>query len=109
MFIAGRYEGIDERVIEGVVDEQISLGDFVLTGGELPIMVVLDAIARYLPGTLGNAESSESESYRAGAFDWAHYTRPEHVLGQVGTAGAVERRPRRDQSMAPARCAGSNI
>ncbi len=82
VFIAGRYEGIDERVIDDVVDEQISLGDYVLTGGELPIMVVLDAIARYLPGTLGNAESTEAESYRAGAFDWAHYTRPEHVLGR---------------------------
>ena len=82
IFIAGRYEGIDERVVEGIVDEQISLGDFVLTGGELPVMVVIDAVARYLPGTLGNAESSEAESYRSGLLDWAHYTRPEHVMGQ---------------------------
>jgi tRNA (guanine37-N1)-methyltransferase len=81
LFIAGRYEGIDERVIEAVVDEEISLGDFVLTGGELPIMVVIDAVARYLPGTLGNADSTEAESYQSGLLDWAHFTRPEHVLG----------------------------
>jgi tRNA (guanine37-N1)-methyltransferase len=79
IFVAGRYEGIDERVIDASVDEQISLGDFVLTGGELPVMVVIDAVARYLPGTLGNAESAEAESYRSGLLDWAHYTRPEQV------------------------------
>ena len=82
LFIAGRYEGVDERVIEAVVDEEISLGDFVLTGGELPIMVVIDAVARYLPGTLGNSDSVEAESYRAGLLDWAHFTRPEYVLGK---------------------------
>jgi len=82
VFIAGRYEGIDERVVESIVDEKISLGDFVLTGGELPVMVVIDAVARYLPGTLGNAESSQAESYRSGRLDWAHYTRPEHVIGR---------------------------
>ncbi len=79
IFVAGRYEGIDERIIDASVDEQISLGDFVLTGGELPVMVVIDAVARYLPGTLGNAESAEAESYRSGLLDWAHYTRPEQV------------------------------
>jgi len=82
IFVAGRYEGIDERVIEGSVDDQISLGDFVLTGGELPVMVVIDAMARYLPGPLGNAESADAEPYRAGLLDWAHYTRPEHVMGR---------------------------
>src|ERR1700752_2109389 len=55
IFVAGRYEGIDERGMDATVEEQISLGDFVLTGGELPVMVVIDAVARYLPGTLGNA------------------------------------------------------
>jgi tRNA (guanine37-N1)-methyltransferase len=80
VFIAGRYEGIDERVVESIVDEQISLGDFVLTGGELPTMVVIDAIARHLPGTLGNAESNVAESYRHGLLDCAHYTRPERVM-----------------------------
>jgi tRNA (guanine37-N1)-methyltransferase len=82
IFVAGRYEGIDERVIDASVDEQISLGDFVLTGGELPVMVVIDAVARYLPGTLGNAESAEAESYRSGLLDWAHYTRPEQVANR---------------------------
>jgi tRNA (guanine37-N1)-methyltransferase len=82
LFIAGRYEGIDERVIESVVDEEISLGDYVLTGGELPVMVVIDAVARYLPGTLGNADSADAESYRSGLLDWAHFTRPGHVLGR---------------------------
>ena len=67
-------------MIDASVDEQISLGDFVLTGGELPVMVVIDAVARYLPGTLGNAESAEAESYRSGLLDWAHYTRPEQVV-----------------------------
>ncbi len=82
ILIAGRYEGIDQRAIDSLVDEQISIGDFVLTGGELPAMVVIDAIARYLPGTLGNTESAEAESFRAGMLDWAHYTRPEQVMGR---------------------------
>src|SRR5262249_42569290 len=73
VFVAGRYEGIDERVIDACVDEQLSLGDYVVTGGELPVMVVIDAVARYLPGTLGNAESADSESFRHGLLDWAHY------------------------------------
>jgi len=71
VFVAGRYEGIDERVIEASVDEQIS-----------PVMVVIDAVARYLPGTLGNAESAEAESHRSGLLDWAHYTRPDLVAGR---------------------------
>ena len=79
LFIAGRYEGVDERALDHV-DEEISLGDFVLTGGELPVMAVIDAIARYLPGTLGNAESTDAESFRDGLLDWAHFTRPEFAL-----------------------------
>jgi tRNA (guanine37-N1)-methyltransferase len=86
LFIAGRYEGIDERVVEAVVDEEISLGDFVVTGGELPVMVVVDALARYLPGTLGNAASALTESYRSGLLDWAHFTRPEVVDGRWAPA-----------------------
>jgi tRNA (guanine37-N1)-methyltransferase len=83
VFVAGRYEGIDERVVDTCIDEQVSLGDFVLTGGELPVMVVIDAVARYLPGTLGNAESVEAESFRNGLLDWAHYTRPEVASGRA--------------------------
>jgi tRNA (guanine37-N1)-methyltransferase len=82
LLIAGRYEGIDERVVGAVVDEEISLGDFVVTGGELPVMVVVDALARELPGTLGNADSAQSESYRSGLLDWPHFTRPELVDGR---------------------------
>jgi tRNA (guanine37-N1)-methyltransferase len=81
LFIAGRYEGVDERAVEAAVDEEISLGDFVVTGGELPAMVVIDAIARHLPGTLGNAESAQAESHRAGLLDWPHFTRPERLHG----------------------------
>jgi tRNA (guanine37-N1)-methyltransferase len=83
VLVAGRYEGIDERVIECAVDEEISLGDFVLTGGELPIMVVLDAVARHLPGVLGNAESASMESHRDGLLDCPHYTRPETAAGRT--------------------------
>jgi tRNA (guanine37-N1)-methyltransferase len=83
VFLAGRYEGIDERVIASMIDEELSLGDYVVTGGELPTMVVIDAVARHLPGTLGNAESTEEESHRAGLLDCPHYTRPEDVGGRV--------------------------
>ncbi len=79
VLIAGRYEGIDERVIEACVDEEISIGDFVLSGGELPAMVLLDAVARQLPGTLGNAESIDAESHRAGLLDCPAYTRPDAI------------------------------
>ena len=82
VLIAGRYEGIDERFIERDVDECWSIGDYVLSGGELPALVVIDAIARLLPGTLGSAESAVAESYSDGLLDWPHYTRPPSVEGQ---------------------------
>lgn len=82
LFLAGRYEGVDERVIEAMVDEEISLGDYVVTGGELPTMVVIDALARYLPGTLGNADSAVDESHRGGLLDCPHFTRPEELRGR---------------------------
>jgi tRNA (guanine37-N1)-methyltransferase len=81
LFIAGRYEGVDERAISCLADEEISLGDFVLTGGELPVMAAIDALSRYLPGTLGNPQSTEAESHRAGLLDWSHYTRPDVLAG----------------------------
>jgi len=81
ILIAGRYEGIDERVIDTVVDDEISIGDYVLTGGELPAMVVLDAVSRQLPGTLGNSASSAQESHLDGLLDYPHYTRPEMAGG----------------------------
>lgn len=82
ILIAGRYEGIDERVIHSFVDEEWSLGDFVLSGGELPAMVVIDSMIRLLPGALGHAESAEQDSFSDGLLDCPHYTRPENILDQ---------------------------
>ena len=86
VFLAGRYEGVDERLIEAMVDEEISLGDYVVTGGELPTMIVIDAVARCLPGTLGNAASAVDESHHGGLLDCPHYTRPEQALGRHAPA-----------------------
>ena len=82
VLVAGRYEGVDERFIESEIDEQWSIGDYVLTGGELPALVVIDAIARLLPGTLGSAESALEESFSDGLVDWPQYTRPPSVDGR---------------------------
>jgi tRNA (guanine37-N1)-methyltransferase len=81
ILIAGRYEGIDERLVEHYVDEEWSIGDYVLSGGELPAMVVIDAVARLLPGALGHAESAAQDSYMAGLLDFPQYTRPEEIDG----------------------------
>ena len=77
VLVAGRYEGVDERFVECCIDETISVGDLVLSGGELPALMLIDAMARLLPGTLGCAESAEHESFTTGLLDWPHYTRPE--------------------------------
>ena len=77
VFIAGRYEGIDERVVERCVDREVSIGDYVTSGGELPAMVVIDCLVRRLPGSLNDAESAVQDSFSAGLLDWPHYTRPE--------------------------------
>ncbi len=82
VLLAGRYEGIDERVIESEVDEEVSLGDFVLSGGEIAAMAVIDAIVRLLPGVLGGEESAEQDSFVEGLLDFPHYTRPEVVEGR---------------------------
>jgi tRNA (guanine37-N1)-methyltransferase len=82
VLLCGRYEGIDERLIERCVDEEISIGDFVLSGGEIPAMALLDAIVRQLPGVLNDAESAEQDSFVAGLLDCPHYTRPEEYEGQ---------------------------
>lgn len=79
ILLSGRYEGIDERLIELEVDEEWSIGDYVLSGGELPAMVIVDAITRMLPGALGDASSAEQDSFQAGLLDYPHYTRPEQV------------------------------
>jgi tRNA (guanine37-N1)-methyltransferase len=98
ILVAGRYEGIDERAIALAVDEELSIGDYVLTGGELPAMVVIDAVSRHLPGTLGNSASALEESHLDGLLDYPHYTRPEIAGGlevppvlMTGDHGAVRR------------------
>jgi tRNA (guanine37-N1)-methyltransferase len=81
MLLAGRYEGIDERFLDREIEERWSIGDYVLSGGELPALVVIDAIARLLPGALGCAESAEEESFSDGLLDWPHFTRPAAIDG----------------------------
>ncbi|GAA6185460.1 tRNA (guanosine(37)-N1)-methyltransferase TrmD [Aliiglaciecola sp. 2_MG-2023] len=82
IFVAGRYEGIDERVIQSQVDEEWSIGDYVLSGGELPAMVLMDAISRFVPGVLGHEQSAEQDSFTDGLLDCPHYTRPESLDGR---------------------------
>ena len=82
LLLAGRYEGIDERLLEHEVDEEISVGDFVVSGGELPALMLVDAIVRQRPGVLNDAESAVQDSFAAGLLDCPHYTRPEEHRGE---------------------------
>lgn len=82
IFLAGRYEGIDERIIENYVDEEWSIGDFVLSGGELAVMVFIDAITRLIPGSLGNLSSAHQDSFMNDLLDHQHYTRPDNIDGK---------------------------
>ncbi|MDY3196800.1 MAG: tRNA (guanosine(37)-N1)-methyltransferase TrmD [Pseudomonadaceae bacterium] len=82
VLLCGRYEGIDERIVEMCVDEEISIGDYVLSGGELGAMVLLDAVTRLIPGVLGHADSAVEDSFSEGWLDCPHYTRPEEFAGQ---------------------------
>ena len=98
VLVSGRYEGLDERLLECDIDEELSIGDFVLSGGELAAMVVVDAVVRLLPGVLGAAESADQDSFVNGLLDCPHYTRPEVVDGQAvpavllsGDHGAIAR------------------
>ncbi len=98
ILVSGRYEGVDERVIETDVDEEWSIGDFVLSGGELGAMVIVDAVCRLLPGALGDAESAARDSFSEGLLDHPHYTRPAREGGRTvpevllgGDHGAIER------------------
>ncbi len=97
ILVAGRYEGIDERVVETAIDEQYSIGDYILTGGELPAMVLIDSVVRLLPGALGDAASAVKESFSEGLLDYPHYTRPREYAGikipdvlQSGNHQAIE-------------------
>lgn len=81
VLVCGHYEGIDERIIDLCIDEQISLGDFVLTGGEIPAMALIDSVLRYLPNVLGNSHSTEDESFSANLLEYPQYTRPREFMG----------------------------
>jgi tRNA (guanine37-N1)-methyltransferase len=81
LLICGRYEGVDERVVEQLVSDEISIGDYVLSGGEIPAMVVVDAVTRLLPGALGCEQSAEQDSFSSGLLDYPHYTRPAEYRG----------------------------
>jgi len=103
--VCGRYEGVDERIRAHYVDDEISIGDYVLTGGELPALVVLDSVARLVPGVLGSDESKMEESFVGGMLEYPHYTRPEvfeaHRVPEIllsGNHGAIHRW-RRQQSL----------
>ncbi len=82
LLVAGRYEGLDERVIESRIDREVSIGDYVLSGGEFAALVVIDAVARLLPGVLGDDRSAVEESFDSGLLDWPHYTRPVEFEGR---------------------------
>ena len=81
ILVAGRYEGVDERFIDLEVDEELSAGDYVLSGGELPALTVMDAVTRLLPGALGDADSAQEDSFMDGLLDYPHFTRPEKIAG----------------------------
>lgn len=83
LLVAGRYEGVDERVVELGIDRELSVGDYVLSGGELPALTVIDALARLLPGALGDERSNSEDSFAHGLLDWPHYTRPEVFEGRA--------------------------
>ncbi len=94
VLVAGRYEGIDERLVAEEIDEEWSLGDFVLSGGELPAMTLIDAVSRFVPGTLGHQDSAQKDSFAEGLLDCPHYTRPEvfegHAVPEVLLSGNHE-------------------
>jgi tRNA (guanine37-N1)-methyltransferase len=83
ILLASRYEGVDERLLDALVDEELSIGDYVLSGGELPAMALIDGIVRQLPGSLGDADSALEDSFVNGLLDCPHYTRPEEYAGKV--------------------------
>jgi tRNA (guanine37-N1)-methyltransferase len=82
VLVAGRYEGLDERVIESRIDREVSIGDYVLSGGEFPALCLIDAVARLIPGVLGDDRSAVEESFDSGLLDWPHYTRPVEFEGR---------------------------
>ncbi len=98
VFLCGRYEGIDQRIVDSIVDLELSIGEFILSGGELAAMAIVDATIRRIPGVLGNDESHDCESFRDGLLEYPHYTRPENFRGMsvpsellTGDHEAIER------------------
>lgn len=81
ILVCGHYEGIDQRIIDLLIDEEVSIGDYVLTGGEIPAMVIVDSVARYIPGVLGNSQSVEDESFSDCNLEYPQYTRPADFMG----------------------------
>ncbi|HVF89533.1 MAG TPA: tRNA (guanosine(37)-N1)-methyltransferase TrmD [Blastocatellia bacterium] len=111
LLICGRYEGVDERVVESLVDEELSIGDYVLSGGEIPAMVIVDAVTRLIPGALGCGESAEQDSFADGLLDYPHYTRPAEYRGMKtpdvllsGNHAEIERWRRRKALKKTLRC-----
>jgi tRNA (guanine37-N1)-methyltransferase len=103
--LCGRYEGVDERIREGLVSDEISIGDYVLTGGELPAMILIDAVSRLIPGVLGDPDGAADDSHATGLLEYPHYTRPPEFRGQAvpevllsGDHGKIEQW-RREQSL----------
>ena len=86
ILLCGRYEGVDERVREGLADEELSIGDMVLTGGELPAMVAIDAVSRFIPGVLGRKEAAEEDSFAQGQLDSPYYTRPDRKSTRLNSS-----------------------
>lgn len=104
VLVAGRYEGVDERLLETDVDSEWSVGDYVVSGGEVPAMLIIDALVRMLPGALGDDLSAQEDSFAAGLLDYPHYTRPEQVAGSAvpavllsGDHAAIRRWRRKQQ------------
>ena len=104
--LCGRYEGVDERVREHLVDGELSIGDYVLAGGEVAAMVVLEAVGRLVPGVMGNEASAVEESFGDGLLEYPQYTRPADVPGVGRARGAPLRRPRPGRPLAPGAGAG---
>ena len=109
ILVCGRYEGIDERLIQTEIDEEWSIGDYVLTGGELPAMTLIDAVARFIPGVLGKQASAEEDSFADGLLDCPHYTRPEVLEGLTVPPRADVGTSRRNSEMAIKTIATKNV
>ena len=109
VLLAGRYEGVDERLLEREVDLEFSVGDFVVSGGELPALLLIDAVVRQLPGVLNDEQSKVEESFVDGLLDCPHYTRPETYEGHAGAAGAAGRRPFGDSALEAQAGAGTHL